>query len=117
MGLVARFLEGEGFSTVVLTMIPEFHRAVGMPRVAAIEYPFGRPVGAVHDRQGQRAVLLEALSVFGRARAPGEIFHLPFTWPEDPRKTDWQPPVPSPIIEMFMADIKRLSKKNEGTQP
>ncbi len=88
-----------------------------MPRVAAIEYPFGRAVGGVHDREGQRAVLLEALSVFEKARVPGEVFHLPFTWPEDPRKTDWQPSVPSPIIKMFMAEIKKSPKKDGGVQP
>ena len=46
MGLVARFLEENGFSTVVLTTTPEFNREIGFPRVAAIEYPYGRVVGA-----------------------------------------------------------------------
>lgn len=36
MGLVARFLETEGFSTIALTPIPEFQRAVGMARVMGI---------------------------------------------------------------------------------
>ena len=111
MGLVARFLEEAGFSTVTLTMIPDFRRQVGIPRVAAIEHPFGRPVGQVNDSTGQRAVLLEALSVLERAEGPGEVFHLPFTWPEDPKKTDWHPPEPSPIIKLFMSDIKKLRKK------
>jgi hypothetical protein len=39
VGLVARFLEEQGFSTVALTMTPDFHREIGFPRVAAIEYP------------------------------------------------------------------------------
>jgi hypothetical protein len=107
VGLVARFLEGHGISTVALTMIPEFHRAVGIPRVAAIEYPFGRPVGNVGDREGQRAVLVKALSLFENAHLPGEVFHLPFTWPEDPRKTRWQPAEASPIIKMYMQEIKK----------
>jgi len=95
-------------------MIPEYNRVVGIPRVAAIEYPFGRAVGAVRDREGQRAVLLEALAVFEKARVPGEVFHLPFTWPEDPRKTRWQPPEVSPIIKMNMAAIKNAVKNNEA---
>ena len=111
MGLVARFLEGKGFSTVMLTMIPEYHRAVGIPRVAAIEYPFGRPIGDVRDREGQRAVLLEALSVYEKARAPGEVFHLPFTWPEEPKKTKWMADEPAPIIKMYMAEIKKAAKQ------
>lgn len=60
-------------------MIPEYHRAVGIPCVAAIEYPFGQPVGGVRDREGQKAVLVETLSILEKARGPGEVFHLPFT--------------------------------------
>ena len=106
MGLAARYLEDKGFSTVVLTPTPEFHRAVGIPRSAAIEYPYGRPVGAVGDREGQRRVLLAALAVLENARKPGEVHHLPFTWPEDPRDTKWQPPEMSPIIKLYLNEIK-----------
>lgn len=111
MGLVARSLEEKGFATVTLTMVPEYQRAVGMPRVAAIEHPFGRPVGQIQDRDGQRAVLLETLSVLEKAKSPGEVFHLPFAWPEAPEKTDWHPPVVSPIVKMLMGDIKEARKK------
>ena len=111
MGLVARSLEEGGLSTVVLSMIPEFNRLVGIPRVAAIEHPFGRPVGAVNDREGQRDVLLEALSVFEKAAEPGNVFNLPFTWPEEPKKTDWQPPEISPLIKMMLDEIKKAGKE------
>jgi hypothetical protein len=106
VGQAARSLEESGFSTVTLTMTPEFHREIGIPRVAAIEYPYGRPVGRVHDREGQRAVLREALGVLERASQPGEIFHLPFVWPEEPKKTDWHPPEMSPLIKMYLEEIK-----------
>ncbi len=114
MGLVARYLEEQGFATVVLTMVPEFQRLVGMPRVAAVEYPFGRPVGGVNDREGQRALLREALSIFERAGNPGETFHLPFTWPEDPKEVKWHPPEPSPIIKLFMGDIRKARREEAG---
>ena len=58
---------------------------------AAIEYPYGRPMGQVGDREGQRNVLLKTLEVLEKAKKPGEVWHLPFTWPEEPKKTDWQP--------------------------
>jgi hypothetical protein len=106
VGLAARFLEERGFSTVVLTPMPEFHRAVGMPRAAAIEYPYGRPLGRAGDRKGQREVLLAALSVLEKAQDPGGIRQLPFTWPEDPRKTEWQPSEMSPIVGVFLDKIK-----------
>ena len=87
---------------MMLSMTPEFNREIGIPRIAAIEYPFGRPVGQVHDRDGQRAVLLEMLKVLETAKKPGQVVHLPFTWPEDPKETDWHPPETSPVIKMFL---------------
>jgi len=109
--LAARFLEEAGFSTVVLTPSPDFHRAVGIPRSAAIEYPYGRPVGQVGDREGQRKVLMKTLEVLEKAKKPGEVWHLPFTWLEEPKKTDWQPPEMSPIVKFFLEDIKKARQR------
>jgi hypothetical protein len=92
-------------------MTPEFHREVGIPRVAAIEYPYGRTVGEVNDAAGQRKVLLAALSFLERARTPGEVCHLPFTWPEEPRDTKWQPPEISPIIKLYLDEIKAFGSR------
>jgi hypothetical protein len=100
-------LEEKGFSTVTLTVSPEFNREIGIPRVAAIEYPYGRPVGQVNDDEGQRKVLFEALSVLEKAQDPGQVFHLPFEWPEEPRETKWHPPVASPIIKLYLDEIKK----------
>ena len=111
MGLAARFLEEAGFSTVVLTPNHNFHRAVGIPRSAAIEYPYGRPLGQVGDREGQREVLLKTLSFLAEAKDPGEIRHLPFTWPEEPKKTDWHPPEMSPLIKLHLDDLKEARKR------
>ena len=105
--MAARFLEEAGYSTVVLTPTYEFSRAVGIPRSAAIEYPYGRPVGQVGDREGQRMVLLKALEVLEKAKRPGEVWHLPFSWPEEPKKTDWQPPEMSPLINYYLEEIKK----------
>ena len=84
---------------------------MGIPRVAAIEHPYGRPVGQVNDREGQREVLLAALSVFEKAKEPGQVFNLPFTWPEEPKHTDWQPQEISPIIKLHLDEIKALGAK------
>ena len=90
----------------MLTMTPEFHREIGIPRVAAIEFPYGRPVGQVHDAEGQRRVLQETLSFVERAGNPGEVCHLPFSWPEEPKLTKWQPPEISPIVKLYLDEIK-----------
>ena len=101
MGLVARKIEAAGIPTVTLNMIWVYQRLVGMPRVAAIEHPFGRPFGDVGDAATQRAVLRAALGVFERATRPGSVEHLPFTWHEDPSRTKWHPAEPSPIIALI----------------
>lgn len=106
MGLVARKIEAAGIPTVTLNMIWPYQRLVGMPRVAAIEHPFGRPFGDVGDSETQRAVLNAALALIGRARERGEVEHLPFVWPEPPEETKWHPAEPSPIIAMLRSRAK-----------
>jgi D-proline reductase (dithiol) PrdB len=101
VGLVARAVEAAGIPTVTLNMIWPFQRMIGMPRVAAIEHPFGRPFGDVDDTATQREVLLAALAVFDKAREPGHVEHLPFVWHEDPAETRWHPAEPSPIIALI----------------
>jgi len=90
----------------VLTPTHEFHRAVGIPRSAAIEYPYGRPVGEAGDRDGQRRVLQATLDVLAGAASPGEVRHLPFTWPQEAKATKWQPPDMSPIVKANLDAIK-----------
>jgi len=101
----------------VLTPTYEFTRAVGIPRSAAVEYPYGRPVGQVGDREGQRKVLLKTLEVLEKAKKPGEVWHLPFTWPEDPKKTDWQPSEMSPLVKYYLEEIKRSRRGQEQKDP
>ena len=108
MGLAARKMEENGLSTVVLTPMPEFHRQVGIPRSAAIAFPFGRLLGDVGDSQGQKQVLTAALTVLEEARDPGHIQDLPYVWPEEPKDTHWHPPEISPIIKMHLDEIKRM---------
>jgi hypothetical protein len=68
----------------------------------------------VGDRQGQRNALLKTLEVLEKAKKPGEVWHLPFTWPEEPKKTDWQPPDMSPLIKFYLEDIKKTRREQEG---
>ena len=82
-------------------MIWALQRAVGMPRVAAIEHPFGRPYGDVGDAETQGQVLRAALRVAETATQPGHVEHLPFVWHQDPADTKWHPPEPSPIIALL----------------
>ena len=64
------------------------------------------------DREGQRQVVLQALSVLEKAQHPGEIWSLPFTWPEEPKHTKWQPPEMSPLIKLYLDEIRQARKKS-----
>ena len=109
MGLVSRRIEAAGIPTVTLEMIWVYQKLVGMPRVAAIEHPFGRPYGDVDDATRQREVLLSALRVAETASQPGHVEHLPFRWHQEPKETKWHPAEPSPIIALIN---KRRQKKS-----
>jgi hypothetical protein len=92
-------------------MIWPFQRVVGMPRVAAIEHPFGRPYGDVGDEKTQGAVLRAALEVATTANEPGTVVHLPLVCHAEPTETKWHPAEPSPIIAMMKArQAKREAK-------
>jgi len=71
-------------------------------------------VGQVGDREGQRKVLLKTLEVLEEAKKPGEVWNLPFTWPEEHKKTEWQPPEMSPLIKFYLEDIKKARREQEG---
>ncbi len=70
-------------------------------------------MGEVGDREGQRKVLLKTLQVLEKAEQPGEVWHLPFIWQEEPKKTDWQPPEMSPLIKFYLEDIKKARREQE----
>ena len=57
-------------ATITLSNIPDLTAAVSTPRVAAIEYPFGRTVGQPGGSAGQLAVLPRHPASAGRDRYP-----------------------------------------------
>ena len=102
MGLVQRVLEASGIPTVALSMIPDLTRAVGVPRLAGISYPMGRPLGRPGDADGQRTVLRSLLEILTTAPGPDTYVELPMVWPESPaqaRNASKDIP-PSPIVEL-----------------
>jgi len=56
-------------------------------------------------------VLLETLSVLGAAKNPGKVVHLAYTWHEDSKYTKGHPPESSPIIKMYLEEIKKAGSK------
>ena len=60
------------------------------------------------DREGQKKVLLNTLEILEKTKKPGEVWHLPFTWLEEPKKADWQPPEMSPLIKFYLEEIRQV---------
>ena len=83
---------------MVLNSIWSFQRVVGMPRIAAIEFPMGRPLGDVGEAELHREILLASLRVFESAREPGWVEQLPYQWPHPPEETVWLPDPPPPYL-------------------
>jgi hypothetical protein len=70
---------------------------VGVPRLVAIEHPFGQIMGRPGDSDRQLAVLLGALEAILQMDSPGSIMHLPFEWNGSEQEARSLPPVPPPI--------------------
>lgn len=97
MGLVQRAIESAGFSTVVLSNIPELTAAVGVPRLVGVEYPFGQIMGKPGSVADQHAVLRGALEAVVVMDRPGSLMSLPFKWHGAGPDSRFHPPVPPPI--------------------
>lgn len=100
-------------------MIPDLTAASGAPRVAGIEFPFGRPLGQPHDAVTQRAVLWATLEALRDAERPGSVVHLPFEWPEPPDQVRWHPKEPSPIVQLLGREpslLRRLLEEGVPTE-
>ena len=100
-------------------MIPDLTRAVGVPRLAGISYPLGRPLGNPHDADGQRAVLRAMLEILPRATQPDTYVELPFAWSDSPAKArnESKDVPPSPIVELVLRKPWLLPNLYSGRIP
>lgn len=98
MGLAQRAIEEAGFTTITISNIPDLTAAVGVPRLAAVEHPFGRTMGDPGDAERQRGVLRGALEAVAGMTVPGSVRHLPFEWAGTAKEAASGPPEPPPIV-------------------
>ena len=102
-------------TTITLSNIPGLTASVSVPRIAAIEYPFGRIFGNPGDTNGQKAVLLATLKAIVEIESPGSIRHLTIEWQELAKKTITHPPKPAPIVTYLIRHpwlVPRLLNRN-----
>ncbi len=94
-----REIESAGIATVSVSNIPDLTASVGVPRLVALEYPFGRNLGMPNDAEGQRTVVRATLETAVEMNQAGSVLHLPFEWPEPPQRARAHPPQPPPIVQ------------------
>ena len=100
-------------TTVTLSNIPDLTAAVSVPRLVAIEHPFGQTMGNPGDQEVQRVVLWETLEAAETMKAPGSIKHLPFECSGTMNES--KPHQPPPIVSYLVRhpwQLPRLLSRN-----
>ncbi len=89
MVAIAREVEMVGIPTVVITVAPEQSKQAGPPRaIAPLHFKLGNSLGAPHQNNVQRQVLLDALRRWEAREEPGHIWEVEY--PEYD-SSEWQP--------------------------
>ena len=83
MSLVARTLEGNGISTVVIGSARDIVEECGVPRFLFSDFPLGNPCGKPGDHAMQRDIVAYAFDLLETASLPRTTVQTPFVWDED----------------------------------
>jgi len=85
--LVARHLEANGISTVVMGCAKDIVERCGVPRFLFSDFPLGNSAGRPHDRESQQLTLELALMLLETAAEPRTTVQSPLKWSEN---NDWK---------------------------
>ena len=115
--MLARIFEMAGMSTILVTNMPFWAEKIGVPRTYGLEHPFGHILGQPNHVEQQMLVIQNALDFLIHSDVPGEICHGSEVWPIPVKEAilDWQPEIPSPVIEYMSTHIRQMlrnSRKN-----
>ena len=83
VSLVARHLEANGISTVVMGCAKDIVEHAAVPRFLFSDFPLGNSAGRPHDAASQRLTLELALRVLESAPGPQTTVQSPLRWSED----------------------------------
>jgi hypothetical protein len=83
VSLVARHLEENDISTVVVGSARDIVEECGVARFLFTDFPLGNPFGKPWDKKMQRAIMDLALELLEFARRPRTTVQAPFIWSED----------------------------------
>lgn len=98
VSLVARKLEEDGITTVILGSARDIVEEIGVPRFVFTDFPLGNPCGPPDDKQAQLETVELAMTVAQTAIAPRTTVQSQIAWPNHEwRQTYMVPPV-SPTV-------------------
>lgn len=101
LSLVARYLETNGISTVVMGCAKDVVEYCGVPRFLFSDFPLGNAAGKPHDMDSQRDTLRLALDVLAWASAGRTTVQSPQRWSDDPHwKLDYCNPDRTSAMEL-----------------
>jgi len=106
VSLVARHLEENGLSTVIMGSARDIVEECGVARFLFTDFPLGNPCGKPGDVTMQRSIVGMALDLLERAWMPRTTIQTPFRWVNE----DWR--------ENFMRvdDSNREALAREGQE-
>lgn len=85
VSLVARLLEANGISTLIMGSARDIVEYCGVPRFLFTDFPLGNPCGIPYDLPSQQAILAQALDLLESATGAGSTHHNPMLWPQGSR--------------------------------
>jgi len=83
VSLVARHLEENGLSTVVMGSARDIVEECGVARFLFTDFPLGNPAGKPWDIDMQQSILGMALDLLEQAWMPRTTIQTPCQWPDD----------------------------------
>lgn len=109
LSLVARHLEANGISTVIMACAKDIVEYCGVPRMLFSDFPLGNAAGKPHDPASQRATLELALKVLEGAPAARTSVQSPQVWSDNP---DWKLDYSNPD-RVSPEELARLKAEND----
>jgi hypothetical protein len=118
--LVARHLEAQGITTVVMGCALDIVERARVPRFLFSDFPLGNSAGKPHDPRSQQATLALALDLLESAGGPCTTWVSPQRWAADERwKQDFMniellPPARIAELRAEHAEQRRIAKELKG---
>ncbi|MBN1471594.1 MAG: hypothetical protein JW925_07425 [Syntrophaceae bacterium] len=105
MSLVARYLEENNLSTVIIGSARDIVEECGVPRFIFSDFPLGNPCGKPWDVAMQHAIMGMALDLLERAWMPRTTMQTPFRWDNE----EWR----EKFMRVDESNLEALAKEGE----